>query len=291
MKPAPFSYLRAQSLRQTVEALATYGESARIMAGGQSLGAMLNLRLARPEVIIDILAVSGLGLIVDHGKHVEIGATAPQAKTMRSDIVAENLPLLAAALPHVGHYQTRNRGTVGGSIAHADPSAEIPLALLVTGGSVRLMGQRRERLVPASEFFLAPLMTAKRPDEVLTASVWPKWPPRTGAAFFEEAMREGDFALVSCACLVTLNNEGRIGKIALGFGGIGDRPLLANVGWVVGKSPDELSRAALNALTVPGLILRDDLHASTAYRRQLMSILGWKALCHAIRHSRGNIDG
>jgi 2-furoyl-CoA dehydrogenase FAD binding subunit len=165
MKPAPFSYLRPDHAREACRALADYGEEARIIAGGQSLGAMLNMRLVTPGVLIDVNRLDALATIEDEGATIVTGALVRQAGALANPVIRSRVPLLAWALPHVGHYQTRNRGTLGGSVAHADPSAEVPLVLATLGGEVELMSRRGKRRLRAVDFFRSALVTARAPTK------------------------------------------------------------------------------------------------------------------------------
>ncbi|MGB7256439.1 MAG: FAD binding domain-containing protein, partial [Xanthobacteraceae bacterium] len=193
MKPRPFDYIRPDTVEEVLALLAEYGDDARILAGGQSLLPMLNLRLIDPAALIDISRIAGLDAIRDRGNIIEIGAAVTQNKLMAWRQLKLKLPLLAAALPFVGHFQTRNRGTICGSIAHADPSSEIPLALAVVGGAVVLRSQRGERVLPAEAFQQDMLTTARAPDELIAAVRFPVIEGK-GAAFDEVAPRHGDFA-------------------------------------------------------------------------------------------------
>src|SRR6202042_771892 len=191
MKPRPFDYVRPDTVEEALALLAEYGDDARILAGGQSLVPMLNLRLVDASVIIDISRIAELDAISDLGRNVEIGAAVTQNKLMAWPRLSEKLPLLAAALPFVGHFQTRNKGTVCGSIAHADPSAELPLALAVLDGEVVLRSQRGRRVLRAGEFHKGMLTTARAPDELVTAVRFPVIAGQ-GASFREVARRHGD---------------------------------------------------------------------------------------------------
>src|SRR6516164_218451 len=173
MKPARFTYMRPDSVAEALAVLAQYGEDARVIAGGQSLGAMLNMRLVTPKVVVDINGLSELSTIKSETGAITTGAIVRQSDALIDAEVGAQLPLLAQALPYVGHYQTRNRGTLGGSIAHADPSAEIPLVMATLAGEVELMSKRGRRRVPAQQFFQSALITARRPDELITSLRWP----------------------------------------------------------------------------------------------------------------------
>jgi len=174
VKPVAFDYHRPQTVSEAVALLAEHREEAAVLAGGMTLGPMLNLRLVRPHAVIDISRIPALQTVSLRPDVVATGAGLVQNDALGSDLIARELPLLVLALPWAGHFQTRNRGTLGGSVAHADPSAEIPLCLVVSGGAVVLQSRWRERRVPAREFFVGALMTQRRPDEMVTALEWPR---------------------------------------------------------------------------------------------------------------------
>ena len=262
MKPAAFDYLRPAGVDEAVAALGEAGDDARILAGGLSLVPMMNLRVVTPAVVVDIGGIAEIREIADHGAEIEVGAGVAQADLERWPGLARRLPLVAKTLPHVGHYPTRARGTVGGSIAHADPSAELPLALAVLGGTVRLRSAAGERVVPARAFFEGPLETACRDDEMVIATRWPCAPPGAGCAFDEIALRHGDFAIASCAVLV----EGE--RMAVGFGGVADVPVVREWPRLVGASLED----ALATLARDVEIVDDGEGA--AYRRGLVRSLG-----------------
>jgi 2-furoyl-CoA dehydrogenase FAD binding subunit len=264
VKPASFDYLRADSAGEAVAMLAEYGEDARILAGGQSLMPILNMRLAQPRVVVDISACRELNFVKTERHHLVIGAAATQASVEWRPALAEEVPLLAAALPHLGHFQTRNRGTVCGSIAHADPSAELPLVLCALGGSVVLRSARARRTLPAAEFFQGMLLTARRPDELVEAVRFPLRDPARRYAFREVAMRHGDFAIVALAAVVGADG------MRLAAGGVADRPVVTEL------ARDGIDEA-LNEFAW-SLAAQDDHHASAAYRRHLVRTLGKQLL-------------
>jgi len=202
MKPAPFDYLRADNAEEAVAALGEYGDDARLLAGGQSLVAMLSMRLARPKVVVDIARVDELAYVRRQGTMLEVGAAATQADLARFPDLTRLCPLVALALPHVGHAQTRNRGTVCGSIAHADPTSELPLCLAALGGDVVLRSHAGRRVVPVEDFQLGMLATACRAEEMVEAVRFPVARPEEGHAFGEACIRRGDFALVAIAAIV-----------------------------------------------------------------------------------------
>src|SRR5579859_629681 len=259
MKPRPFDYVRPDTVEEVLALLAEYGDDARILAGGQSLIPMLNLRLIDAAVLIDISRLAELGEIRD-GPAVEIGAAVTQNALLAWPPLAQRLPLVAAALPFVRHFQTRNKGTVCGSIAHADPSAELPLALAVQGGGdvVLRSKARGERVLNVAEFQKGMLATARAPDELMTAVRFHAG-VRRGVAFREVARRHGDFAIVAVAAVV-MGESARVG-----VGGLIGRPVVAPVrADVLRDHADDWFREWLDHFE--GL---DDLHASAAMRRDM----------------------
>jgi 2-furoyl-CoA dehydrogenase FAD binding subunit len=272
MKPAPFDYLRAETVDEAVEALRQEGGDARIIAGGQSLMPMLAMRLARPKLLVDIMHVDALRRIDDDGKTLRIGAAVRQAKLERHTELAQRQPLLSGALAWVGHAQTRARGTVCGSIAHADPSAELPLSLMTLGGSVHLRAGRKRRTLTAAEFFTGMMATAKADDEMIEAVSFPTALPGTGYAFTEVGRRHGDFAIVACAAVVDGNTA------TLGIGGVADVPTVRAL--PLPDAPDFAD--ALNQYAWD-LDARDDLHATARYRRDLIRQLGRRTIEEAAR--------
>jgi 2-furoyl-CoA dehydrogenase FAD binding subunit len=267
MKPAAFDYLRAETTQHAVEALAQAGETARILAGGQSLMAVLNMRLAQPQLLIDISRTEELSAVRLEAQHLVVSAAATQASVEWRPSLGSEVPLLAQALPHVAHFQIRNRGTVCGSIAHADPSAELPLVLAALGGEVVLRSARQQRVLAADAFFQGMLMTAREPDELVEAVRFPLKRPGTRYGFAEFAARHGDFAIVACAAVVT--DQG----IRLAVGGVADRPVVES--WP--KLAGEDLKTAINDLSWK-LGAQDDAHASAQYRRHLVRQLGMRVI-------------
>lgn len=269
MKPRPFDYVRPDTVDEALALLAEYGDDARILAGGQSLLAMLNLRLIEPVVLIDIARIAALDRIEDHGDFIEVGAAVTQNMLLAWPELSQKLPLVAAALPFVGHFQTRNKGTVCGSIAHADPSSELPLVLAVLGGSVVLSSQRGERVVAAEVFQQDMLTTARAADEVITAVRFPVLEGK-GAAFNEVARRHGDFAILAVAAVADQR-----GAVQLGVGGMAGRPMLRAV-----AADNAAAAIGAWAAELEGF---DDLHASPALRRDLLRNLGPRVVAEAVR--------
>ena len=263
MKPAPFDYLRPREAGEALACLARHGEEARVLAGGLSLVAMLNFRLVAPRVLVDVSRLRELAYVRADGDWVEIGAATTQAELMAWPDLATALPLLHEAMPHVGHFQTRSRGTVGGSIAHAEPSSELPLCLATLGGRVVLRSERGERTLEAGEFQVGMLATARRPDELLCSVRFPVAGSGHRHAFDEVAQRRGDFAIVALAAVA------HPGGVRLGIGGVADRPSVHELGDVDGEALDDRLNALAWTLKGDG-----DIHASARYRRHLIRRLG-----------------
>jgi 2-furoyl-CoA dehydrogenase FAD binding subunit len=272
MKPAPFDYVRAESVDEALDVLAQTGGDARILAGGQSLMPMLNMRLARPAVVIDVMRVAALQKVDDRGGALAVYAGVRQVEIERRPNLIKGQPLLAAALRFVGHAQTRSRGTLCGSIAHADPSAELPLVLVALGGSVHLRARKAKRKVAAQDFFTGMMTTARRDEEMIEAITFPAKAPATGYAFREVARRHGDFAIVACTAIADANSA------RLAIGGVAERPVVRTMP-LPGSSAldDALDEFAWN------LEARDDLHASARYRRELVRRIGKSTLEEAVR--------
>ncbi|ARQ02058.1 FAD binding domain-containing protein [Pseudorhodoplanes sinuspersici] len=263
MKPARFDYLRATTLAEAHAALVEDGNDARIVAGGQTLMPMLSMRLARPKVLVDIMHLPELRKITSSNNTIRVGAAVRQAELLSWPELAKEQPLLAAALPWVGHPQTRSRGTVCGSAAHADPSAEIPLSLIALGGTVELSSRRKRRSVAAEDFFTGMMSTARDHDEMIEAVTFPTAKRGYGYAFSEFGRRHGDFAIVACAAVAS-DKETR-----LAIGGVADRPSTREFGTLEGSALDD----ALNDFAFD-LDARDDLHATARYRRELVRRMG-----------------
>ena len=267
MKPAAFDYIRADSTKEVLDLLGEYGDDARILAGGQSLMAALNMRLTQPRVLIDISRINELSRIRVSGSALTVGAAVTQAALEAIVLHQNNTQLLAQIFPHLGHFQTRNRGTVCGSIAHADPSAELPLCLATLGGTVTLRSRRRRRSLPARDFFQGVLTTAREADEIIESVQFPLADKQTRYGFQEVSMRHGDFAIAAVSAAVS--DRG----IRLGVGGVADRPWVEDIPARSGSDLD----AALDDLAWK-LGAQDDQHASARYRRHLVRTLGRKLI-------------
>ena len=270
MKPAPFDYCRAESADEAIGLLSRHGDDARVLAGGQSLISMLNMRLVTPELLIDISRAQDLRAISTDANRVRVGAAVTQAALAASPNLAEMLPLLAAALPHVGHYQTRSKGTVCGSLAHADPASEIPLCLAVLGGEIELASRRGIRRLAAVDFSLGLLTTARESDELIMSASFPRARPAETFAFTEMSARHGDFAIIAVA--VKLTHQ----AINIGIGGASDKPEVRSLPALEGKALDD----ALNAIAWE-ITTQSDIHASVVYRRHLIRTLGRSTVMEA----------
>ncbi len=264
MKPRAFDYVRPDTVDEAVELLAQYGEDARIMAGGQSLMAIMNLRMSEPKVIVDIGGHRELKSIRVANGMLEVGASVTQNELMSWPDLAQISPLLALALPWVGHFQTRNRGTVCGSLSHADPSSEIPLSLATLGGEVVLRSKRGARVVAAEEFQTGMLSTTREADEMMIAARFPVGAGLKRAAFREVARRHGDFAILALAAVAESDKS-----VRLGIGGLADRPVATRIDT---SSPSAVADAlGMLAWELEG---SDDIHATARYRRDLLRRLG-----------------
>lgn len=283
MKPRSFDYVRAETAQQACALLQQYGEDARILAGGQSLMAVLNMRLAQPAVLVDISRSTDMAYMRMHatapGSQLQVGAAVTQSALEWRKQLADELPLLAQAIPWISHFQIRNRGTVCGSLAHADPSAELPLCLLALQGEVLLQSAQGKRVLRAEDFFTGMLSTARQSDELLAEVRFPLAHPAQGFGFREFAHRHGDFAL--CAVAVVASETG----VRVAVGGVADRPMAQDWPHLQGADLDD----ALNDFAW-SLEARDDLHLSAAQRRHLVRNLGRQALDQAMaqRASKGH---
>lgn len=280
MKPPVFDYHAPRSLEEALELLAEH-EDAKPLAGGQSLVPAMNFRLAQPAVLVDLNFIPELSYLrTEPGGGLAIGTMTRQRAAERSALVAERAPLLTETLPWVAHPQIRNRGTIGGSLAHADPAAELPAAVLALEARFRLRRRGSERTLVASELFTGLFSTAIEPGELLVEIELPAPPPRSGTAFREVARRHGDFALAGVAAQVVLGTDGRCEQARLGLVGVGDGPTRASEAEAVlrGETPSlDLFQTAATA-TAAALDPPGDLHASAAYRRHLVEMLTRQAL-------------
>jgi CO/xanthine dehydrogenase FAD-binding subunit len=279
MKPAPFAYHAPHETDQVLELLAEYGDEAKVLAGGQSLIPLLNFRLARPAIVIDVTRVPALSYLAERDGSLLIGAATRQAALERSPLAAQGWPILVEALQHVAHPQIRNLGTVGGSAAHADPAAELPAVFTTLDARFHLRSTRDVRTLTADQFFVGYFTTALEPDELLVEIEVPPIPEGTGYAFVEFARRHGDFALGGAAALMVLDAGGVCRRVALTLLG-------AETPWrsprteqaLVGRRPDETSLAAAATAAVQGFAPSGDIHGSAEYRTALAEVIARRAL-------------
>jgi len=294
MKPAPFEYFAPTTIEETLTLLTEYGYDAKVLAGGQSLIPMMNFRLAQPAVLIDLNNVSELSFLRpgDTGG-LRIGSMARHVQVERSQLVAERSPLIYEAMPKIATSQIRNRGTFGGSIAHADPAAELAAVCVALDGRFRLQNKINERWVPASDFFVGMFTTLLEPNELLVEIAIPALPPRTGTAIVEVARRPHDFALVGVTAVVTLDDLGQCQQARLVMLSVGDGPVLADqaTGVLIGKplTPENI-RSAANIAASTDIDPGSDIHASADYRRHLVNVLTHRALEQAYERAvAGNL--
>ncbi len=290
MKPPAFKYLSPATVDETVAYLAEYGYDAKPLAGGQSLIPTMNFRLAAPGILVDMNRVDELAYIrpaADGG--VLIGAMTRHVQVEKSELIEARIPLLHETMPFIAHPQIRNRGTYGGSLAHADPAAELPAVTTVLRGQIRLRSVRGSRQLSAESFFLGLFTTALEPDEIVAEIALPPLPARTGWAFDEVSRRHGDFALVGAAATVTLDGRGAVEDVRLAFMGVGDRPMMgqaaANI--LVGHTPsEEAIEAAAERTAQEDIDPFGDVHASADFRRHLAAVLARRVLSRAIKRAQ-----
>lgn len=282
MKPAPFQYERPDTVEGVLALLQQYGEDSKILAGGQSLIAMMNTRAVQPRVVVDINRVSGLDTLAIEGEALVIGALVRHAEVAESSAVREACPLIAEAYPHLAHRPIRNRGTLLGNLAHADPASEMPAVMLVSEAAMTLCAHDNVRTVPAADFFLGPFETAARPDELLTEVSIPLAPAGQGWGFAEFSPRKGDFALAAVATVMSVA-EGKIDSVRLACAGVG--PNASRVadaeGILIGAEPGEDAFAKAAETVVASIDPQEDFHADAAYRRDLVGTLARRALADA----------
>jgi carbon-monoxide dehydrogenase medium subunit len=287
MKSPPFKYKIAQSVTEAVEALAAGDGDAKLLAGGQSLMPMLNFRLLQPTLLVDINRIYGLDRIEERGDHLCIGALVRHHMLETSPIVAVRFPVVSAAIKHVAHVAIRNRGTIGGSLSHADPSAELPLISVLLDADLTCVSPTGTRQLSARDFFLGALTTALQQDEMVTEVMLPFLPEGTGWGFDEFSRRSGDFAIVATAATVSIVN-GRAADVRLAVTGMGEVPqrMTAAEAELVGNvwGDDLLSDAA--ALVSKAVEPTSELHGSVAYRRHLAGVLAHRVLADAWRRAR-----
>jgi carbon-monoxide dehydrogenase medium subunit len=290
VKPAPFAYVRPVTLQDTIAELAAAGEDGKILAGGQSLLPLLAMRLSRPGTLVDINAVPGLDGIELREGMLRIGATVTQRQIER-DTRAATVPLLGLALPFVGHRELRSRGTVCGSLAHADPGAELPAVASCLGATLEIAGPTGRRTVPAAEFFVGVMTTTVGAEEIVVAVNFPVAGTGEGFGFAEIARRHGDFALAGVVTRVRSAQGQVLDATVTGFG-VSDRPITRDVTGFVASAAEQTDsagalRAGTDALAAEVVDTVGDGHGSRAYRRRLFAVLAARELARALRGSRG----
>jgi CO/xanthine dehydrogenase FAD-binding subunit len=288
VKPARFEYDAPVTVDETLDLLAQHGAESKVLAGGQSLVPLMNFRLARPARLIDINGVAELSGIKRQNGKLVVGAMTRHAHLERSNEVAEGWPLLHEAVGWVGHLQIRNRGTVGGSVAHADPAAELPAAFAALEAAFHVRSKRGSRVVPWNQFFVAEFTTALAEDELVSAIEVPAQDPATGTAFVEFARRHGDFALGGAAVTMRLRRDGTCEAVAIALLSAGPAPVraLAAEEMLTRSMPDEAHIRAASAEAVIGLHPTSDLHGSSEYRIQLLRTMTERALTRAAQRAR-----
>ena len=288
MKPAPFEYFQPQSLNEALALLAEHGGDAKPLAGGQSLIPAMNFRLATPAVLVDLNALPELAYIED-GEALRLGGMTRQSTVERSALVAKEAPLVSETMPFIAHAAIRNRGTVGGSLAHADPAAELPAVMLALNARFTLKNQKSTRTVSADDFFVGLFTTAVEPGELLTEIEIPKAAARTGFAFQEISRRHGDFALVGVAAAVTLDERGTCTDSRIALLSVGDRPMLAeraSAALQAQRPSPEAIQAAADAAAQNDIDPSSDIHASAKFRRQLANVLTRRVLTLAFSRAQ-----
>ena len=283
MKMPAFCYHRPASVEEAIGLLAEYGSDAKVLAGGQSLVPLLALRLSHPEHLVDIGRVGGLDSVDEGPGGFTVGAAARHSDVELSPVTGRAAPLVAAAMPHIGHRAIRNRGTVCGSLAHADPAAELPAVALATDAELVARSTGGERTVPAADFFLGYLTSALEETELLTAVRFPPWPARTGGAVAEVSRRHGDYALVGLAAVVGLGETNRVERAALAFFGAGSTPVRVSEAErvLIGEAADPAAFAEAAEVVAKTIDPPSDNHATAAYRAHVAGVLTRRCLAEA----------
>jgi CO/xanthine dehydrogenase FAD-binding subunit len=282
VKPPPFEYRVADSVEAAVAALAEAGGEAKVLAGGQSLVPMLNFRLLRPAILVDINRIPGLAYVKEDEGAIRVGALTRHHQLETSPVIAAHLPVLTAAMTHVAHLAIRNRGTIGGSLTHADPAAELPMMTLLLDAAIHVTSPKGRRTVAARDFFLGALSVALEPDELVTEVVFPKLPPGTGWAFEEVARRHGDFALAAIGVVLKVTG-GEIAEARIAIAGSDERAVRAGKAEALlrGRALESKLLDAAGEAACACVTPNTDLHASADYRRHLVGVLTAKALTAA----------
>ena len=284
MKPAPFDYVAPATIEEACSVLAEAGGGAAVLAGGQTLMPLLNLRMSQPFIIVDINNIAELKGITRADGCTRIGPMTRQCEVIDDEVLARDLPVLVEAVRHVGHHQTRNRGTIGGSIALGEPAAELPATAVALGATIKVRSIRGTRLVPANEFYLGPYMSVLDPDELVTDISFPDWPKGHITLFREVAQRPGDFALVGMVGALSFGG-GRIARAGLAWFGMGPTPIRAKAAeqMLLGQAPDGIDPQAVAERAIADTAPFDDHHASAEYRRTVGKRIFERTLCEALK--------
>jgi len=285
MKPAPFEYYAPNTIEEALSLLNQHADDAKVLAGGQSLVPTMNFRLAQPAVLIDLNRIPDLFGIEDTGSTVRIRAMTRQASVEKSDVVRQKLPLIHETMPHIAHIQIRNRGTFGGSLAHADPAAELPAVAIARRARFRVQKDSGERWVEADDYYVGLFATSMDLDEMLTEVEFPQLSERSGTAFGEVARRHGDYAIVGCSAAVTLNQNGTVDDARIVYLGIGEGPVRAVEAEEIlrGETPTgEVITEAAEIASTRDVDPPADIHATTAYRRFLAKSLFQQVVHRAV---------
>ncbi len=287
MKPAAFEYAAPKSVAEALALKTEYGEEAKYLAGGQSLIPAMNFRVMQPTALIDLNGLDELAYIREEGDELRVGALTRYSAVERSPLVAERLPLAIEVVQHIAHPQIRNRGTVGGSLAHADPAAELPVLLNVLSGRVRAESPRGSRWIAAGDFMIGPFTTVLEPDELLVEVALPALPPGVGAAFQEVSRRHGDYAMLGAAATLSIGTDGKIAAARLVFLNAGDTPRAAGAAIIrlIGQTPgDDVFANAATAVDAD-IEPMGTLHASPDYQRHLARVLARRVLTQAAQRA------
>jgi carbon-monoxide dehydrogenase medium subunit len=286
MKPPPFAYHAPHTLDEALSLLTQHGSDAKILAGGQSLVPIMNFRVAQPAMLIDINRIKELAYIKTDSNSLRIGAMTRQRSVERDSTIAKRAPLLHETMPHIAHPQIRNRGTIGGSVAHADPAAELPTIILTLNAKLLAKSQKGERWIDAKDFFVGLFTTALEPTEILAEIQIPDLPARTGYAFEEVARRHGDYAMMGAAATLTLEESGKCKDARLVFLSVGETPLLSSSASqaLIGNkpTPELIQSAAADTDITPS----SNIHASERYRKHLATVLGKRVLTRAYEKAK-----
>ncbi len=290
MKPAPFKYYAPHSIPEVLELLNEHGYDAKILAGGQSLVPMMNFRLVQPTVLVDINNIPELSYIETHDNGVRIGAMARHSQAEKDPLIKEHAPLIHETMPQIATVQIRNRGTIGGSLAHADASAELVVVSTALEAQFKIQNKKGERLVPASEFFIGLLMTSLEPEDLLVEVQFPPLPARSGWSLKEVARRPHDFALMGVAAILTLDKKERCTEARMVYLSAGDGPISAPeaANMLIGNEiTTEMITAAAEKAAADEIDPGGDIHATAEFRRHLANVLTRRALEEALQRAKG----